>query len=167
MNHDAAFWIEKLNMQPHPEGGVFREVYRAPGKIPRSMLSADVAGDRSYSTAIQFLLRAGELSCFHRLRFDELWNFCEGEPLHLHILSPARGYDSIFLGPHAESGEVFVAVVPGGDWFAAEVGAADGYTLLSCTVAPGFEYADFEIARRSDLLREFPLHTGLITRLTR
>jgi len=167
MNHDSSFWITKLNLQPHPEGGVFREVFRAGGKIPRSALDGDVRGDRSFSTAIQFLLRAGELSVFHRLRFDELWCFCEGEPLILHILSGTRGYSSVRLGPRAETGEVFLAGVAGGDWFAAEVGAPDGYSLVGCIVAPGFEYADFEIARRRELLHEFPRNADLITRLTR
>lgn len=167
MSHDAAFWTKTLNLQAHPEGGVFREVFRADGKIPHSALHGDVDGDRSFYTAIQFLLRAGEFSRFHRLQFDELWNFYEGEPLILHILSRTKGYMSLSLGPHAEKGEVSLAGVTGGDWFAAEVGASEGYSLVGCTVAPGFEYADFEIARRSDLIGEFPLHADLITRLTK
>ncbi len=145
--HNAAHWIKTLNLQPHPEGGWFKETYRALGAI----------NGRNFSTAIYFLLEAGQRSVFHRIKSDEIWHFYAGKPLDIHIL----GQDTIRLGPDAP-----LAVVPANRWFGARLSPAYGYALVGCTVSPGFDFADFEIARRGELLSQFPEHRDIILALT-
>lgn len=151
---DADSWIRRLDLQPHPEGGHYRESYR----------SAERTGSRNVSTAIYYLLREGECSRFHRLRSDELWHHYDGAPLTIHCLVPDRGYRALALG----SGETErpQRIVPAGWWFGATCEEPGGFTLAGCTVAPGFEFADFELGRRADLVRDFPDCRAWIERLT-
>jgi hypothetical protein len=113
-----------------------------------------------------FLLEAGEVSRFHRLQCDELWHFYAGDALLLHLLSPSRGYRAIQLGSRPDRNDAFLAVFSAGDWFAAEVRQPGDYSLVGCTVAPGFAFADLEIAARRQLVEEYPAHRDLILRLT-
>ena len=154
-------WIKILDLQAHPEGGYFRETYRASEDIPRNALPDRFAGSRSISTAIYFLLTAHAFSAFHRIRSDELWHFHTGASLTIHILSPDRTYHAHTIGPDGP----FQAIVPAQSWFAAEV--AHAYALVSCTVAPGFDFEDFELADRAALIAGYPQHRALIERLTR
>lgn len=163
----AADYIQALELQPHPEGGWFRETYRAPETIPGSGLPERFAGARSFSTAIYFLLSTETFSRFHRIRSDELWHFYAGSPLTVHVLDPDGDCRSLHLGQNPAAGETFQALVPAGCWFAAEVTAPDGFALVGCTVAPGFDFADFELARRAELVAEYPDQRELISRLTR
>jgi predicted cupin superfamily sugar epimerase len=164
---DAAFWIEKLGLEPHPEGGFYRQVYRAGEFVEAEALPDRFGGRRAFSTSIYFLLRAGDVSRFHRLKSDEIWHYHDGRPLLLHILEREGEHRAIRLGKNSETGEAFQAVVPAGLWFGAEVDAFDGFSLVGCTLAPGFDFADFELARREPLLAEFPAHEDLIRRLTK
>ena len=164
---DPVFWIEKLGLAPHPEGGFYREVYRAPETIPRAGLPERFKGPRAFSTSIYFLLRADEVSSFHRLQADEIWHFYEGRPLLLHILDHDGSPRAIRLGRDAAAGEIYQALAPAGCWFGAEVVAPEGFSLVGCTLAPGFDFADFELAGRSDLLAAFPGQAELIRRLTK
>lgn len=125
--NEADRLIAHLGLQPHPEGGHFRETFR------------DANAGRAHSTAIYFLLRRGEASRFHRVDAAEVWHFYRGAPLELKI-----GRDVVILGPELESGQQPQAVVPPGAWQAAR--SLGDYTLVGCTVAPGFEFSAFEMA---------------------
>ena len=162
----AEAWIRELELAPHPEGGFYRETYRANEMIPASALPSRYAGRRSFSTAIYFLLRSGEVSRFHRLRSDEAWHFYDGSPLRLHVFERGGKYSAPVLGPKKGRASRFQLVVPKGAWFGAEVTERDSFSLIGCTIAPGFDFADFELGRRADLIRRFPGRRRLIERLT-
>ena len=160
--------VEKLQLVPHPEGGYYKETYRSEGNIPYEALSAyGFSGGRSFSTAIYFLLTQGNFSAFHRIRQDELWHFYEGDPVHIHCIRPDGTYELIHLGPAALTTCVPQAVVPAGYWFASAVSRGGNYALTGCTVAPGFDFADFELAGQKELIKVFPQHSGLIQSFTR
>lgn len=162
MQADAV--IQELGLSPHPEGGHYAEVFRASLEVQ----SRAHQGARRASTAIYFLLRAGELSALHRVRSDEAWHFYRGDPLELFTLDE-RGLTRALLGPEIEAGQRPLWLVRAGLLQAARVvpGGRSGYTLVGCTVAPGFEFDDFELPRRSELVLRFPEHAPLIRELTR
>lgn len=163
----AAYWVEKYHMQPHPEGGYFAETYRATEQVPHAALPARFGGSRSFSTAIYFLLEGHHFSALHRIQADELWHFYAGDPLEVFVIHPESSeLEIIRLGPDPEAGEVFQAVVPAGAWFGSRPVAGAAYSLVGCTVAPGFDFADFELAERETLLAAFPQHEKTITELT-
>ena len=166
MEKNAGYWVAKLGLQPHPEGGFYRETYRAEGLIPRSALPARFHGDRSFSTSIYFLLPGGKISALHRIAADEGWHFYTGCPLSVSMISPEGRLSSILLGSAPEKGQVFQAMVPHGYWFGAEPEDPSGFSLVGCTVAPGFDFADFEMGSRDKLVEEFPSHAAIIKRLT-
>ena len=163
----AKHLIEHLQLQPHPEGGFYRETYRSSGIIPAQCLSSEFTGDRHYSTAIYFLLQQGDFSAFHRIKSDECWHFYEGGALHIHVIGPQGHYQRVRLGKKIEKGEVYQFVVPAGAWFASEPAPDTSFTLVGCTVAPGFDFADFEMAKSITLAQKFPQHRSLIDRLSR
>jgi predicted cupin superfamily sugar epimerase len=162
----AKHWIEHLNLEPHPEGGWYRQTYRAPLMIPHSALPSH-GGDRAASTAIYFLLAADQFSAFHRLRSDEVWHFYAGSGLIVHVIAPDGDYQQLLLGSNPANGEQFQAIVPAGCWFGSSPRHPDTYALVGCTVAPGFDFADFEIAKRDELIAQYPQHRNIIQRLTR
>ncbi len=162
MNHAAAHWIEQLGLQPHPEGGYFSQTYRAEESIPPLGLPERFAGPRAFSTAIYFLLTGNQFSAFHRIRSDEIWHFYAGSALTLHVIHPDGRFEQIKLVPGQ-----FQALAPAGCWFAATVDDTASYTLVGCTVAPGFDDADFELAERSTIIAQFPQHAEILTQLTR
>lgn len=159
--------IAALDLRPHPEGGYYRETYRSPEQLPVEALPARYAGSRSFCTAILYLLPRGEFSAWHRLRSDELWHFHDGCPLLLHSLAPDGQLVTVLLGTSSEYSEVPQACVPAGWWFAAEPSDQGAYSLVGATVAPGFEFDDFELAERTTLTAQFPQHVELIRKLTR
>jgi uncharacterized protein len=167
MKKDAKYWIEKLGLDPHPEGGYFRQTYKADLLLNRESLTEGFTGGRAASTAIYFLLAGDNFSAFHRLRSDELWHFYVGDALVVHVIDTDGTYSEIALGGDAEVGEVFQAVVKAGCWFGSCVRDSRGFALVGCTVSPGFEFEDFEMAKREELVRDYPQHRGLIERLTR
>lgn len=160
-------YIRSLGLQPHPEGGWFRETYRCGEAIARKALPGRYPGARSFATSIYFLLTSDTFSALHRLRSDEQWHFYTGSALTIHVIDPSGDYRAIRLGADVECGESFQAVVPAGCWFGATVDEPDGFTLVGCTVAPGFDFSDFEMGRREELIQNHPGHRGLIERLTR
>lgn len=164
---NAHHWITHLQLLPHPEGGYYRQTYRSPENIARAALPARFTGDRAFATAIYFLLTGDQFSALHRIAADELWHFYTGSSLTLHLLAPSGDYTPIHLGPDGDKGEVFQAVAPAGCYFGATVDDPDSFTLVGCTVAPGFDFADFELPTRSEMLARFPQHGSLILRLTR
>ena len=157
-----------LDLQPHQEGGYFRETYRSPIETPTPV------GPRALCTSILYMLTADDASRFHRLRFDELWFFHAGSPVEMVFLDPV---ETIFLRPEAPQ-----ALAPGGRWMAARIvglqgddaaaspgpgpGWAPDWALVGCVVNPGFDYADFETGEREALLQEFPSAAEIITALT-
>jgi hypothetical protein len=162
----AQQWIDRLNLQPHPEGGYYRQTYRAPLLLPHSALPGH-AGDRAASTAIYFLLAGDQFSAFHRLHSDEVWHFYAGSGLVVHVIEPDGLYKEFLLGSDAQAGEQFQAVVPAGCWFGSSLRHPNTYALVGCTVAPGFDFADFEMANRDALTAQYPQHCAIIEYLTR
>lgn len=154
-------------MQPHPEGGWYKETYRSAETVRGEGLPNRFAGARSFSTAIFFLLEGQQISAFHRIKSDEVWHFYYGECLQIYIIDETAQLHIIKLGSNFENGEVFQAVVRAGCWFASAPASPNSFALVGCTVAPGFDFADFEMAEQEALLREFPQHAETILKLTR
>jgi uncharacterized protein len=167
LDKDAQYWIKHLGLSPHPEGGYYRATYKSDLTIVRSALPSSYRGDRSASTAIYFLLDGEDFSAFHRIASDEVWHFYTGSSLVVYVIDPAGDYSELHLGGGSDEGEVFQAVVKAGCWFASRVKDAAGFALVGCTVAPGFDFADFELAVRSELVAAYPQHGKLIEGLTR
>lgn len=165
-NMNAQKLIQELNLQEHPEGGYFKETYRSNEFISENELGTNYKGDRNHSTCIYFLLTSEKFSAFHKINQDEIWHFYKGAPLLLHIITKEGKYMDIKIGNDFEKGEVPQYVVKGGDWFAAEVIDDNAFTLVGCTVAPGFDFADFVLPERKELIKLFPKHVAIITKLT-
>ena len=161
----ATEWVRRLQLLPHPEGGHYREVYRSKDAIGGEALPKRFGASRSLSTAIYFLLEGSSFSAFHRLKSDELWHHYHGAPVTLHLLDSEKGYSKVVLGG-VRNGE-WQIVISAECWFAAELEETDSFALVGCTVAPGFDFADFEMARQDDLIGLFPDQQPLISRLTR
>jgi uncharacterized protein len=162
-----ADWIAALSLAPHPEGGFYRETYRSAETIDVAHLPPRFAGPRAYSTAIYFLLPGDQVSALHRIRSDEVWHFYAGGAATLSLIHPDGKLVEHRLGPDPSRDERFQAVVPAGCWYGAAVDDRGGWALFGGTVAPGFDFADFELADRATLSAQFPQHRDLIRRLTR
>ena len=143
--------IERFGLVAHPEGGYYRESYRSDGVIPPSALPERFAGSRHFSTAIYFLLEKGQYSHLHRIYSDEIWHFYLGGPLRLAMIRPDSKTDEIILGQDIVAGHFLQYVVPAGVWFGATPCAETDFSFVGCTVAPGFDFADFEMGRKKDL----------------
>ncbi len=152
--------VHVLELAPHPEGGYFRETYRSPHAGP---------GGRAASTLIYFLLAAGQVSKLHRIDADEGWHLYLGGPLEIHELDPGHPDATVLttiLGHDLAGGQRPQHVVPSGRWFGATLPAGVSYALVGCSVAPGFEFANFELGDRETLMRAFPAAVEAISRLT-
>ena len=167
MQHTVAALVEQFGLLPHPEGGFYKETYRSEESIASQALPQRFAGDRNFSTAIYFLLEQGNFSAFHRIQSDECWHFYAGQSLHVHVIHPNGHYELLKLGNNLTNGETFQAVVPAGSWFASETAAGGQFSFVGCTVAPGFDFADFELAKAAELILLFPAMALLIKRLCR
>jgi predicted cupin superfamily sugar epimerase len=161
MHADALALVNALGLAPHPEGGFYRETWRSP-----LVLNELGRGTRAASTAIYFLLPAGTFSAFHRVASDEAWHHYDGDPLDLHVLDPNGAHSVRVLGRDFARGETPQHVVAAGAWQAA-VPRGERYALVGCTVSPGFDFADFEMPPRAELVARFPEHAELLARLTR
>jgi uncharacterized protein len=142
--------IQQLQLIPHPEGGYYRETYRCDQKIDRGNGSL-----RNVSTAIYFLLSGHDKSNFHRIQSDELWFFHHGEPLEIVYIQNGK-INTVLLGTNLQAGELLQAKIDANTWFASRIKSGNAYSLVSCTVAPGFDFADFELASRMELSNEYP-----------
>lgn len=158
--------IKELGLIEHPEGGYYREMYRSDRSIAQTCIP-EHDGPRSVSTAIYFLLSNDAFSAFHKVIQDESWFFHFGDPIDLHMISPDGKHSVAKIGNSISNGETPQFTVPGEHWFGAISSGTNGYSLVSCTVAPGFEFNDFTLANRSELKRLFPHHSQLIDALTR
>ena len=141
MDPRASELIKLLDLEPHLEGGYFREVYHS----PRFVQLPDNQEERRALTTIYFLLVAGEYSCWHRLSSDEVWHYYEGAALELFWIEQGRGECTRCLVGEVGGMSRPVAVVPGGSWQMART--TGEYTLVGCTVGPGFDYDDFRLLR--------------------
>lgn len=153
MHAEAQAWIHHLSLAPHPEGGWYRETYKS------DTLVETARGPRPAGTVIYFLLAGDDVSHLHRLAGDEIWHFYAGGPLTIHLLE-TDGRRSLKLGPDARQ-----AVVPAQTWFGARLNPGTDYALVGCTMAPGFDFADFELGAKAELLARFPQQRELIEAL--
>lgn len=157
----AQYWIDHLNLQPHPEGGYYKEVFRSVNGVTR----VDGAAVKQACTSIYYLLEGKDFSGFHRLASDELWYFHKGAPLHIHVIDNGGAHSVIELSD-SDTGQL-QAVIPPDTWFASEIPLGSGFALVSCAVAPGFDFAEFEMAKRDELIAQDPTHRALLERLCR
>ncbi len=177
MSHEhlrsAKYWIEKLKLKPHPEGGHYREIYRSGEVVHAEHLPDRFKGARTFSTAIYFLLQPGERSRLHRIKSDEVWHFYRGIPLTVHLFGSSGSYKAIRLGENPERGEHYQFMVTAGTWFGVTVAGdedestghlRDDFALAGCTVAPGFDFRDFELAAEK-LLTAYPGYQDLLRKL--
>jgi hypothetical protein len=161
----AEHWIEQLKLEAHPEGGFFKETYRSNEIVSARSLPHGFTGDRNFSTAIYFLLRSEDRSLFHRIKSDEMWHFYAGDSLSIYVLNDA-GLTAYKLGVDVEKGEALQLVIPANSWFGAKVNESESYVLCGCTVSPGFDFNDFEMADRKTLMHQFPSYKMIIEMLT-
>jgi uncharacterized protein len=151
--------IKLLGLTPHPEeGGFFRETYRAPETVPARALDAGYGGARAHSTAIYYLLTPTTYSAMHRVRSDEVYHFYLGDPIEMLQLAPGGAGRTIRIGPDLTAGMHPQLVVPRGVWQGSRLvaGGSHGFALLGATVAPGFDFADYEHGARAALVAEWP-----------
>jgi predicted cupin superfamily sugar epimerase len=162
-------YIRHLGLLAHPEGGYYKEVFRSEETLSPEQLPARFGGARQVITSIYFLIKPDFPSHFHRIKSDEIWYFHDGNGLIIHVLHPDGAYEKLALGRDLPSGQRLQACVPAGSWFAAECASnlAPQFSLVSCAVAPGFDFADFELAERLPLQSHYPKHHDLIQRFTR
>ncbi len=163
-NKEAAFLIKKFDLIKHPEGGYYREVYRSRAIITQEGLPKRFNGDRVFCTTIYFLLESADFSAFHQIKSDEIWHFYAGSPLTIYEIDSQGLLKTTILGNTNTS--CFQHIIPAQTWFAAEVIDKNSYALVGCTVAPGFEFIDFELGKRNYLLQNFPQHIDSISRFT-
>lgn len=161
----AADWVSHLDLQTHPEGGFYVETYRSKETIPEKALQPSFPGPRNQSTAIYYLLEKGDRSAFHRVQSDEMWHHYAGGRLEIPVIHLDGRLEIMALGSNPEAGESFQLFVPAGAWFAAYPAQGD-YVLAGCTMAPGFDFVDFELAGRDRLIAAYPQHEAIITTLT-
>ena len=167
--------IKNLALEAHPEGGYFKETYRSKGEINNDNLSPNYEGKRNYSTCIYFMLTSDTFSAFHKINQDEIWHFYDGAPILLHTISESGIHDEFVIGRDFSKGQSPQLVVPGGHCFAAKVinktnnesATKIDYSLVGCTVSPGFDFTDFVLPSRAELLAQFPQHMDLIKEFTR
>lgn len=159
--------VTKYDMLPHPEGGFYKETYRSTGVITKKALPENFSGDRNFCTAIYFLLTEGNFSAFHRIKQDEVWHFYHGDSLEVHVIDPDGNYYCQELHNHPEALGIPQFTVPAGCWFASCVKEGGSYSFVGCTVAPGFDFTDFELAEREALVKDYPEYKKIIVALTR
>lgn len=158
-------WINNLNMISHPEGGYYSVEYVSPHKITDKTLKVDFEGERALSSSIYFLIDEGNVSNFHRLKSDEIWYFHDGHPLTIAVISPDGSYSEHELGLDFEKNQRPQILVPAGSIFGSFT--KTDYSLVSCMVSYAFEFEDFELFDRKDLLTQYPEHEDIIRKLTR
>jgi len=167
VNPTAKSYIDALELQAHPEGGFFKETYRSDLMFEVTRADDGTVVHRCASTGIYFLLETGNFSAFHRIKSDEMWHFYAGQALDVLELKATGELQCTRLGPDILQGEVHQYVVQANTWFASQVSAGGAFSLVGCSVAPGFDFADFCLADRDALLASFPQHGRIIVELTR
>jgi predicted cupin superfamily sugar epimerase len=164
MIEKAKQYIKKLNLKKHPEGGYYKEVYRSGELILGEHLPNRFKTSRNFSTSIYFLLVGKQFSAFHLLQSDELWHFYDGNDMIIHIINQKGKLSKRKIGRGEDC--KFQITIEKNNWFAAEIKNKKSFALVGCTVSPGFEYNDFVIGKREELVNQFPKHKKLIEKLT-
>ena len=159
--------IYQFDLLPHPEGGYYKETYRSNEWIGSDALPERFSGNRAFSTAIYFLLEKGNYSAFHKIKSDECWHFYAGDTLDVYIIQADGQIEIIHLGNKITMGETFQYVVPANCWFASVPAEKSDYCFVGCTVAPGFDFADFELGKVEDLIALYPQHATVLEKLCR
>ncbi len=169
MFRNASFWIRHLKLSQHIEGGYFSEVYKSQDILQSSQLPEKftIASTRHCCTHIYFLLEKGQFSALHRIKSDELWHFYDGDPIIIYEIDLNGEMAKHVLGDDPSLGQQHFTAVKAGNWFGAALDDKSEFALVGCTVSPGFDYADFEMANREQLRTEFPQHRSLVDALTR
>lgn len=157
----ASYYIERLHLSAHVEGGAFKETYRSALPMEQKNLPVGFSGNRSASTAIYFLLQYNQFSAMHKILSDEMWHFYAGAPLHIYELNAAGELFTHVLGNDLEKGESFQIVIPAGSWFGSRCETPGAFSLAGCTVSPGFDFEDFELAKKQFMLETYPAHGQL------
>ncbi|GMQ56397.1 cupin domain-containing protein [Vallitalea sediminicola] len=159
---NAEYFIEKLELSPHIEGGYYREIYN---DTSNNIAIENYEGKRSLSTTIYYLLKSGQVSKFHKLISDEIWFYHYGTSLAIHMIDEQGKYSKAILGLNIEEGELPQLIVPANTIFGAEVVEDGDFTLVSCMVSPGFDFKDFKMYSRCELINEYPEYNEIIDRL--
>lgn len=159
--------IKHYKLQPHPEGGWYCQTYKSNERVDANALPIRFDASRAFSTAIYFLLEQGNFSAFHRIKSDECWHFYAGGALHIYVIQENGELNFISLGSDLEAGQTFQYVVPANCWFASRPAPGSEYCFAGCTVSPGFEFEDFELANAGTLSNEYPQHASIIKELCR
>jgi predicted cupin superfamily sugar epimerase len=166
MDEAARRIIERFGLTPHPEGGFYREVYRSGLAVTHAAIPKGIDGRRAAGTFIYFMLVEGQISAFHRVRWtDEIWHLYAGGPLELHTIDALGAHSVQRLTTDLAAGEP-AAVVAAGDWQAVRLGPGTAWAFGGCTVAPGFDFADFEMPPAARLIEAHPMHAEIIRALT-
>jgi predicted cupin superfamily sugar epimerase len=161
------YLVKTLNLLPHPEGGYYKETYRANLQLAKNALPEGFLGDRNIATAIYFLIEKNNFSALHKIRSDETWHFYYGDALEVIEIDENGVLTATAIGNNLIEGEVFQYTVKANNWFGSRVKAGGNFSLVGCTVAPGFDFNDFELGKKEDLLKLFPQHQKVIIEMTR
>ncbi|WP_317897180.1 cupin domain-containing protein [Aurantibacillus circumpalustris] len=161
------YLIKKLELLPHPEGGYYKETYRSDEKVAQIGLPDRFTGERTFATAIYFLIEKDNFSALHKIKSDETWHFYYGDALEVIEIDDQGNITTTHVGQNLKEGEVFQYTVKANTWFGSRVKEGGSFSLVGCTVAPGFDFEDFEMANRNELVKEFPQHKKLIEEMTR
>ena len=160
---NVEYWINKLGLIKHPEGGYYKENYRSDIHFKNSQNKK-----RSLATSIYYLLEGNDFSSFHKIKSDEIWHFYYGSNIIVHVIGKNSNLSSNVIGNNIQSGnEKIQMLIEKDSWFAAEVSDKSFYSLVGCTVIPGFEFDDFELAKKEELVQKYPMYENVIRRLTR
>ena len=162
----AEVYIKRLNLIAHTEGGYFREIYRSSESIEKNSLPDRYGDNRSFSTSIYFLLKKEQKSLLHKLKSDEIWHFYDGSAVRVYIIDTQGKLSERLLGKDISKGESFQVIINKEQWFCAEVHDKNSFALFGCTVAPGFDFTDFELGNRKTLLQLYPEYEELIKKFT-
>lgn len=161
------YWIGKLQLQPHPEGGYFKRIYTAEEEIPKVDSFEKFCGTRKLASSIHYLLPSDDFSAFHQLKQNEIWCFHYGSSLNLHLINEEGSYSTITIGLDIEKGEQPLYVVKAGNWFCGEVNKKNTFSLVSCILTPSFDFSDFTFGQKNILIKKFPKHENIIKKFTK
>jgi hypothetical protein len=163
---DMSSIVAALGLEPHPEGGHFAEIYRSDESLPAGALPGRYGGARAFGTAIHYLLGPDDVSAMHRITSDEIFHFYLGDPVEQLHLRPDGSHQVLVIGPDIAAGERPQVVVPRGVWQGARVRPGGRFALMGTTVAPGFDFADFEMGDTGALVRDWPGAAEMIAALS-
>jgi uncharacterized protein len=158
--------IKQLKLEPHPEGGYFKELSRSEIIVPFDRHEEDKEAFRNLYTSIYFLLEAGAISKFHRLKSDEIWYYHYGDSMQIECLTENGKHYTEKLGPNISVGESFQVLIPAGTIFGAKTSGQKKFSLVGCLVSPGFDFRDFTLYKAEELHRLYPEYKSLISEFT-